>query len=1065
LDFPANWREANFTKVSYRAKRKAAGSWINIVTTDGLSVVLGKFGQEDVRKKANKAIKVRLEAGTMPFAELRRLYELKAGDRFEHIRNDAEIVPVVLETTYGIPDGKKTFIKLLFAKSKKPIALKGRAMKALSDLTKEDPNATLAVLRQKIENADRLESSWQFEYCRKETIPIQLLDEPATQVPIEYEDAQQAEDDTLIELKGWHDFKRALASECPDWWGRLQAAYLKPQTDAGLTAARQLDEIAELLTKAQTDADVADGLVRLGLTPPQIKALEPVRFKQYRSLSLVALRKILPGLESGKTRTDACKDAGYETLTHQRAKFLPPLETYLYERIRHGKKTTYTERRYKDLTNPVVARAFNQARLVINALIDRYDSPAYVHIELARDIARPLKGRYVQGKYIEGRLDIQKKQEENRNKRNAVRQNFTDTHKINSPTARQILKERLYHEQQCKCVYTLECLDLDSVVKDENYAQLDHIWPRSRTFDNSMENLVLVHAHANQDKGNRIPYDFIIQKYGEEHWRRVMAHVIGCHGISGNKQKRLLATELDADEFSARNLVDTRYSTRLFARMVRDRLLFAGQIEDRIDDIDPSESGKSRLEKFHKTRVRTPQGGLTAFLRRSWLGDIKDREASDKHHALDACIVAACNPKVINEVNSYFANEEKVPSRFKKNADGTYTDRDDGSGEIISKKEARERGLYLPMPWDGFRMEFLDKYESLFVSRAIRKKRSGELHDANPSGQSQQYHQKRVPLRLLSLISLETSNLPPEFLKRNESLVNALRSRLELAGDDASKAFQEPFFWPKENGAIVKAIRLPAVERRRTKLVEVTPPTLTEKQTFKRVALNKLTLDDLAPESLGVQYHRRNLVLITALRERLELFEGNGEKAFASEFRKPINSTHRGEDIPAVGPVVRKFSLPIAMNSGVKLRGGVTGIGGALFTQVFWTGAEYFFRPRYATRESDSFGIAGVPSASVRLFDITQNDLVEVILKDGQLVIGYMVMYETDGRLQIRDHDRAGKGRAAKVENDRLPKLHHPIGPQLHRFSVSKLASIRKFQVDVLGGFSIDATELPHGLA
>lgn len=1036
LGFPAHWREASFTKVTYRNKRKDDGSWLNVVGTDGTKVTLGKYGQETARKKANKELKTRLETGSMTYAEVRQLFQLQDSEVFERVRSEAEIVPLALEGNYTIPDGKKSFVKLLPAKSKKALTLKGRAMHAYTNLCNENPNATLVDLRLAIEQADRLEAGWQFEYSLKDSELIRPENEASTQIPIEYEDAQKAEEETLIELKGWHVFKRALEVECTDWWTSLQIAYLDPQSDVGQTASKQLDAIAELLTKAQTDADVAKGLSELALAESQIKALGKIRFKQYRNLSLIALHKILPSLEAGKSRTEACKDAGYKTVAHQRTKHLPPLETYLYERVRHGKKTKHTELRYKDLTNPVVARAFNQARLVLNALIDRYDSPAYVHVELARDLA----------KSKDKRIEDKKRQDENRNKKESIRNNFIATYKIGEPSSTQLLKERLYHEQGCKSIYSLKELNLNRILDDPHYVELDHIWPRSRTFDNSMENLVLVLANENQEKGNRIPYDFIKDKYGDEHWRNVNAHVLGCKGISGNKQRRLLAQELDADEFSARNLVDTRYATRLFARMVRDHLLFEGQAEDNIEDIDSSESGKTRLEKFHKTRVRTPQGGLTAFLRRSWLGDIKDREVSDKHHALDACIIAASTPEFILRVNSWFANEEKIPNRFKKNSDGTYTDKFNGSGEIISKQEARERGLYLPPPWEGFRHEFLEKYKSVFVARAVRKKRNNELHDANPMAWKQAYRRVRIPLPELSLEKLDPKRLPVDFYARNYKLIDPLRARLEKFDGDAEKAFAEPFLHAHGNNErpaqLVKAIRLPEPIRKR-KLgpedAQKNRKQFTEPSAHKTVALINLTLDMLKEEKLGEQYYRRNKCVIDALVARLNQYNGNAEKAFGDEsnpFYKPLNSERNSKrEAPLThGPRIKSIRLPKNKESGIFVREGVAELGDSLFTEVYWAGESYFFRPRYKAPEQKLFGIANPPKGARPIFAVTQNDLIEVILDDGTQRLGYFVMYEGDGRLQIRDHDQAKKN--------------------AHRFGISRIRHLKKLKVSVLGEIS-----------
>jgi CRISPR/Cas system Type II protein with McrA/HNH and RuvC-like nuclease domain len=987
--FPAHWREASFTKASYRNKRKDDGSWINIIAADGKKTLLGKYGEDKIRKEANKKLKVRLETGTMTFAELRSLYQVKNGEIFERQQKEEQIILALLEDQYPIPfgalDNKEAFIKILPAKSKSAAKLSNKAMKALAALRNSKPDATLADLRAAIEGVEQVEPGWQFEYGKKSTASIRLEDETTTNVPIEYEDAQQAEEETLIELKGWHALRRALETSQPEWWNELQTAWRDAQSaDASLKAAAQasaekLDTIAEVLTKAQTDADVASGLGVLGLTPDKIEALKAVRFKQYRNLSLKALRKILPYLEQTKSYSEACTMAGYKAITFQRTRHLPPLETYLYERMRHGEKTGYKELRYKDLTNPVVARAFNQARLVLNALIDRYDqSPAYVHVELARDIAKPKFGHRseVTGKYIQGRDDIKKKQEENRNKRASARNIFIERYNINDPDDWQLLKERLYREQQCHCPYTLKKLDLDQVVSDENYAQIDHIWPRSRTFDNSMENLVLVHADANQDKGNDIPYDFIRRKYGDEHWRRVTAHVLDCKEMSDNKQKRLLATELDADEFLARNLVDTRYATRLFARMVRDRLLFDGQTEDKIGDIDPSESGKSRLEKFHRTRVRTPQGGVVNFLRRRWLGDIKDRDAGDKHHAMDACIIAACTPELIHRVNSWFSNQEKVPNRFKKRDDGTYTDK--GTREIISKDKARERGLYLPAPWDEvspgkFRHEFLEKYESVFVSRAINKKRNGELHDANPM------RLRYYPVRLLDLIPemLDDKQLPPELPEKRSLLIRAVKQQLLSCDGDANAAFSNGFGTtsPKNKEKIIYTLPLPLISlpedyfKKAKKQENDSKATENfDKTAKKNFDLAELTLSKLEEKAVGSAFYNRNKRMIEALKAQLEKFNDDAKKAFDEPFY-PF-----GKDCPPI----KSIRLPITCSSGIFMRGGMAGLGKILYTEMYKNEGTYWFRARYKAPEEATFGLPTMPKGAQHICNFTKNDFVRI---------------------------------------------------------------------------------------
>lgn len=1086
--FPAHWREASFTKVSYRAKRRDDGSWINVVAGDGAPIPLGKFGPDDIRKKASAALKKRLETSTMTFAELRQLFGLTGRETFVHQRREAEIIPASLEVTYPIPFGalgKEVFIKLLPAKSKTPLTLKGKAMKALSALRSDNSSATLADLRTAIDKVGQLDAGWQFECSRKDSVPIQPADEPTTQIPIEYEDPQKAEEETLIELKGWHTLEGKLETSNPEWWANLQVAWHDPQSEAGQAAAQKIDEIADVLTKAQTDVDIADGLAKCGLNQNQIEALERIRFKHYRNLSSKALRKILPELEAEKSYKEACTLAGYELIATKRSRLLPPLETYLYERIRHDHKTGYKERRYKDLTNPVVARSFNQARLVLNALIEKYDqSPAYVHVELARDLA----------KSKERRDEDKRRQDENRRKRDSARANFVENFHIPNPTARQILKERLYQEQQCKCIYTLTELDPHLVVNDENYAQIDHVWPRSLTFDNSQDNSVLVHAHANQNKGDRIPFEFIMQTKGAAHWRDVEKWILSCKGMSDGKQKRLLSRELEADEFRARNLVDTRYATRLFARMVRDRLLFDGQVEDKTNDIDPSESGKLRLEKFHKTRVRTPQGRLTALLRRSWLGDIKNREASDRHHALDACIVAACTPDMIHKVNSYFANEEKVPNRFKKNNDGTYTDR--CNGEIISKQEARDRGLFLPPPWEEFRKEFREKYDSIMVSRAARRKRHSELHDANPLA----FRKLPVPLTDLSPEILTSKAMPSGFSDKYGELLAGLSSQLESHSGDAKAAFAEPYEFTDRKGKLqrIRMIALPVVALPEPYLklrLKKSPKSKVVPESghvgHKATRLVDLTLKKLDPKNLGETYYHRNKSLIDALKDRLEEFGGNAKKAFGAEkyIDKNVESDNKSKtrkdrpfnpnDYGKPGPMIRSIRLPESCGLGADIRGGIAKLGSSQKTEVHWTGTDYFFRNRYELNDEQIRGIPEAPPDGKIVFTLIKNDYVSIVQKGGEIREGYFVFYPEDGRMQVRRHDLPRIVDYVEQQNEQPAESDDEAEEEgqatggkkkkkvvlAWRIPASQITKISKFKVGVLGDLTLIADPVPHGLA
>ncbi len=78
-----------------------------------------------------------------------------------------------------------------------------------------------------------------------------------------------------------------------------------------------------------------------------------------------------------------------------------------------------------------------------------------------------------------------------------------------SPNGQDILKYRLWHDQQGICLYTGKKIPLEELFQP-GY-DIDHILPYSITFDDSYRNKVLVTSQANREKGNRTPYEYFGQ--------------------------------------------------------------------------------------------------------------------------------------------------------------------------------------------------------------------------------------------------------------------------------------------------------------------------------------------------------------------------------------------------------------------------------------------------------------------------------------------------------------------------------------------------------------------------
>ena len=579
-------------------------------------------------------------------------------------------------------------------------------------------------------------------------------------------DKKEPEDATLVELKAWHELRKAFEKAgLESSWQRISG---EPQT---------MDAIAEVLSIYKTDDEIRPKLVALGLGEKEAEALLEVDFKYFLKLSLKAIRNILPHMEQGKRYDEACVLAGYnhsQPDVSGSRRFLPPISK-------------------KEVRNPVVYRALNQARKVLNALIREYGPPTAIHVELARDLS----------KSWEERMDIKKGQDAFKEEKDRIVEFFKETFPGHVPKGQDLAKLRLYREQDGQCAYSQKPIDLHRLL-EEHYVEVDHILPYSRSFDDSQPNKALVLWEENQNKGNRTPFEY----FGgdEARWRVFEAWVRGHKNLRKAKRERLLRKHFDekeAEEFASRNLNDTRYITRFFQNHIKQHLTFA-----------PDASA---------VPVLCPAGGFTSFIRTRW-GLSKNREASDLHHALDACVIAAASRSLQKRVSDFSRKDElaQLP-------DGSFTDK--RTGEILSAEDAVKLGEKFPQPWPHFREEVMARlspnpqeqlterfpaYDAdalsvikpVIVSRAVKRRNGGEVHKASifSANAPEKKVKVRLPLNKLTLKKLEQAVDPG----RNSKLLDALRNQLQAHGDDPRKAFSKEFRKPSNAGSapLVRSIAI-----------------------------------------------------------------------------------------------------------------------------------------------------------------------------------------------------------------------------------------------------------------
>lgn len=583
------------------------------------------------------------------------------------------------------------------------------------------------------------------------------------------------EDAAFFEAKAFHTLRKAY-----------EGAGLKSEWQRDAIHADRLDDLAYALTCYKDDAESRQWLADQGIEAPVIEAVLSESFDQFIHLSQKALKAILPHMEAGQRYDEAAKSAGYHhsqpDATSSKQTYLPPPD-----------KDT--------IRNPVVYRALNQARKLVNAIVREYGPPAAVHIELARDLSRPFDER----KRIE--RDQKEYQAE---KEKAARQFIEDVGR--EPKRDELLKMRLYHEQGSQCPYCQNALDINRMFDQSDvYAQVDHALPYSRSFDDSMSNKVVVHTKCNQDKGNRTPYEFFDGANDSPRWQRYVAWVQGNKSIRQAKRNRLLRMNFGADEaseFRDRNLNDTRYICREFKGIVETHLQW-----------HPDSEGAERCVVL--------SGQLTSLLRARW-GLIKVRENGDLHHALDAAVIAAASRGLVKRMSDY--SRRKELDSVRDNCP------DPETGEIIDITALRKLEAHFPEPWPHFRDELrarlsndpsqnlskLPGYDEatdirpVRVSRAPTRRGLGAAHQETiRSVRSGSQSAVKTPLASLTLKDLE--NIVG--FQRDTALIDAIRARLEAFGGDGKKAFddkQPPLCKPSKDPAkapIICSVKLLTVQK------------------------------------------------------------------------------------------------------------------------------------------------------------------------------------------------------------------------------------------------------------
>lgn len=605
------------------------------------------------------------------------------------------------------------------------------------------------------------------------------------------DDDEFGEGNTFGGLKAYSDIRSAL-KDLPEDWAKIDNETM-------------INQVAYILTTQKADQGIRTELNQLPLSDKAKEAIiriKPTNFKAFGHLSIKALQKITENLLKGMTYDKACEAAGYDF-----------------------KKQSVS---LEQITNPVVKRAITQTLKVVRAIERKHGKPYFIKVETARDLAKNFKDRKA----------IENENKENQARNQSIVQTLNENN-IVTPTGQQIIKVKLYREQNGVCLYSGKPIDFETMLRDNNAYQIDHIVPFSRSNNDGMTNKVLVLTEENQKKSNKTPFEYF--GADDQRWKEYAARVEAIYktrdvktadkatnvvnykynGYAMRKKQNLLLQVYKNDSWNVRALNDTRYITRFIQNYLRQMVDFAKGEE--------------------KQRVVAPNGTTTAYLRKRW-GLAKDRTDDVLHHAKDAAVVAAIDMGIVYQAN-LFSKEQEMEQYLvnvntidkKRQILLQSTDKDTGEitdedaflkaqkdlaeAEYFKLRSDEETKNRFPQPWSDFSKEVmkrtlntdiatlqnelrgLDNYDDefrlsvkpIFVSRMPRRKATARAHKdtiRSPKAKDGDQRTVRMPLSKVKRKDVENSVLK----ESDQWLYDKLLERLDDHNDNPEKAFTEPIY-------------------------------------------------------------------------------------------------------------------------------------------------------------------------------------------------------------------------------------------------------------------------------
>jgi CRISPR-associated endonuclease Csn1 len=494
----------------------------------------------------------------------------------------------------------------------------------------------------------------------------------------------------------------------------------------------------------------------------------------YASMCTRAIKKLLPLMQAGKyfKKETIWKDAYYriDNLIHkihddsvgdQTRKSLEDKTTFddfqgsvqphavaLVYGMNREQKELYTDPNdiklfpHNSLRNPVVEQVVNETLQVVKEIWQHYNiRPDSIRIELARALKLSADERE---KMTTNMLN---KEKLNASIRGILRElnignpestadiekfklwaelgKTADINPLYNVTKIEVDKYKLWQEADFRSPYTGRVIPISQLFTEA--IQVEHIIPRARYFDDSMNNKTVCESHVNKDKDDNTAFEYLKKGSGKEgislfSFEAFKQHVLKT--FPERKAKQFLMEQIP-DDFIERQLNDTRIIGVRLAEALRPVTPNVYTTTGGITDLLKKQWGLSELFKemlkeryqkvakkanldihrtiFYKDIIKygKPTGEKTLVIKGF------SKRFDHRHHALDALVIACTTQSHVQRLNQLNQVYDKMEDRNKRN-DAIKT-------HIESLRKFR------PL-WRGFRNDAQSALESIIVPTKNKRK-------------------------------------------------------------------------------------------------------------------------------------------------------------------------------------------------------------------------------------------------------------------------------------------------------------------------------------------------------